>query len=222
MASMTYRKYGPLGLTFIVAMTIIVEYYLNPGSTAAPIQPGASIKNAADMWRAMANIINLFATFIAIFVLSRTNLYKAQHGQKPLDKFVAYEMLALLIASSAIGLAVGYRSDTYQALVAYTLTGASIASIGTLNLWQFYAGYRTLRIGSWQSALLMIGALVVVTGSAAWGIMWVPGSRESATWLQMNILQPVSKAIVIGGGIGAASAAVRVLAGRETSYLRGE
>lgn len=217
MSSVTYRKYGPLVLTIVVALTIIVEYYLS-----AKIEPGTTVKYIADQWRTFSNVINLFATFVAILVLSRTNLYKAQHSPKTFDKFIAYEMLTLLGVSTVIGLIVGYRSDTYQTLVAYTLTGASIASIGTYYLWTFYAGYRTLRLRTLESTLLMIGAVVVTGGSSGWGIMWVPGLRESATWLQMTILQPVSKAIVIGGGIGAASAAVRALAGMESAYLKGE
>ncbi len=215
MSSITLRKYVPLGITALTALTIIVEYYFS-----SKAEPGATIKYYADTWRATSSIINLFAVAVAILVLSRANLYKGRHAANTIDKFLAYEMITFLVVGLAVGLILGYRSETFQSYVAYTLTAASIASIGTYALWCFYAGYKALRIRTLESALLMIGALTISAGQSGWGINYVPGLRDAAFWIQLQILAPVSKAIIIGGGIGGASAAIRTLAGKESIYMK--
>ncbi len=218
MSSVIYRKYGPLTLSAVVALTMIVEYFLTQGTTAQP----TITRVAGDAWRQMATVINLFSTFLAITVLSRTNYIKARSAPKAVDRFAGIEMLLLLAGSIVVGLAYTYQSNTYQTLVAYTLTAASVASTGTLNIWQFYAGYRTLRVRTPESTLLMIGTLIIIFGFAAWGQIYIPNATNFASWSQLTILQPASRAIVIGSGIGAAYSSIRALAGKESTYLRSE
>jgi len=220
MSSVTYRKYGPLGLSLVVALIMIAEYFLTPTSGGATNYTVTRV--AADAFRQMGTVINLFSTFLAITVLSRTNLMKARTAPKMVDRFAGYEMLLLLVGSVVVGLVYSYQSSQYQTLVSYTLTAASVASIGTANIWQFYAGYRTLRVRTPESTLLMLGTLLIIFGFAAWGQIWIPGATSFATWGQLTILQPASRAIVIGSGIGAAYSSVRALAGKESTYLRSE
>ena len=218
MSSITYRKYGPLSLSAIVALTMIAEYYLTTGTSAAP----TVTRVAADAWRQMGTTINLFATFLAIFVLSRTNISKISKAPKQTDKLGGIVMLGVMFFTMVLGLSQGYQGGLTQQWLRYTLTAASLASIGTANIWQFYAGYRTLRVRTPESTLLLLGALIVLIGYSAWGKMWIPGANDLASWSQLTILQPASRAIVIGGGIGAAYSSIRALAGKESTYLRSE
>ena len=215
MGTVVTRKYLPLTITGVVALIMIVEYYLHP-SVVAPV------RNTANQIRELSNIIGIVAVFLAVYILAKRNVDDANRAKTVLNKFLALELVGIIGITIAIGLIFGVESGPFGRYIEYFYTAASIAIAATDTLWQFYGAYRALRFRSLDGAALVISSLVTMVGMSGWGRLYIPGAEAVGVYLMDTINASVSRGVVIGGGIGSAIAAFRTVIGRERAFISGE
>lgn len=208
-----YRKYLPLFLTAITAIIIIVSYYINPR-----IVP--QVRDASNSLLELSTIITLIAIFFAIVSLSRTSIIQGQHAKTTFDKFLAYEIVGVLAISLAIALGFGISSTAWTRYYEYTYAAAIIGAGFSNAYWTFFAGYKALRFRSLDSTAILVSSMIVLAGVSGWAKLWVPWLGSLGQWCLDYVNVPVSRGIVIGGGIGSAIVGVRTILGRERALLR--
>lgn len=84
------------------------------------------------------------------------------------------------------------------------------------------AAYRTFRARTWQSACLLIAAVIVMLGQlpvAARVSEWIP---TAADWLMMWPNMAAKRGIMLGVSLGIVATALRIIFGIERAYLGGE
>jgi hypothetical protein len=79
------------------------------------------------------------------------------------------------------------------------------------------AAIRALRIGTVESTLLMVGALVVLLGQVA--LQPFSGLQELARWFQTYPVLGVLRGILIGSALGAIATSLRYILGVDNRYL---
>lgn len=212
MSSVTYKKYGPLILTSFCGILMVVELFINP-----KVVP--QVKTVADGVREIVTTINLLAVFVAIIVLIQNNYAKTKRSGTLMERFLAYEMIALLGISSVIAMYFGTTSDVYARYIEYTLTAATV-STNTSTFWQLYAGYRALRFKTIDGAALLIASIIAVVGLSPWGKLFIPGAQATYQWSVDSIVTSSSSGMMVGAALGGVAASIRTLAGRETMFNR--
>ena len=215
MGTVVTRRYGPLVIAGIIALIMILEYYLAP-SIVGPI------KSAATEIRGMATIINVTAVFLAIFILVKRNIETGNRATGILDKFMSYMLVGFVAVTLVIAFGYGKASDEYANFLEHFYTAAGLGIMGTGVYWTWYGGYRALRMRTLDGAALFLAAMVTMIGTAGWGRLYIPGSEQVAGFFMKTVNASVSRGIIIGGGIGAATAAFRTVIGKERAFVVGE
>lgn len=83
------------------------------------------------------------------------------------------------------------------------------------------AAYRSFRARSPEAALLLIAAIIVMTGRVPLGEMLLPVSGDLTQWI-LNVLNAsVRRAILIGVSLGAVALSLKIIFGMERAYLGG-
>ena len=83
------------------------------------------------------------------------------------------------------------------------------------GFWTVTAAYRAFRARTWESALFLIGAILVMLRAApVGGAIW-SGFPIIGKWLLDQPYAALQKALIIGMGVGVISYAARYYLGRE-------
>ena len=80
------------------------------------------------------------------------------------------------------------------------------------------ASYRAFKIRNWQSALLMVSAVIVMLGQIGIGSPYLPSFSQ---WIMSVPNTAGMRGISIGGALGAIALSIRVLLGFERTYMGG-
>lgn len=83
------------------------------------------------------------------------------------------------------------------------------------------AAYRSFRARSREAAVLLVAAVIVMTGRVPLGEYLIPISGDISQWI-LNVLNTsVRRAILIGVSLGAVALSFKIIFGVERSYLGG-
>ena len=161
-------------------------------------------------------------------ILNVYKLYIEQGQQLDLVNSSALADLSKLLSSYA---------GTLHQLISYKHRGSFISyfneylyqgffvSLGAamFSLLAFYvasAAYRAFRVKSFESALMMLAAVIVMLGQIPFGIWIWDGFPELRLWLLSILNSAVFRAITIGGGIAGLIIALRMWLSIETKYTK--
>jgi hypothetical protein len=210
MSAVTYRRYLPLLLTTACGLFLIGDYFIDV--------PGADVP--ATFARDTSVISTAVGVLVANIVLTRWQIRKAQDAKTFYDRLIPYISLIVFGAYIIVGLGIGTESDIYDTLTEYTYRGLRLGT-GTTLFWELYAAYRAWRIRTVEGAALLVAALLVFIGLSPWAYIYIhPGMADVSKWILDQVTSPAYVALIIGGGLGGAVAAIRTLIWREKSYMR--
>ncbi|MHC4392726.1 MAG: hypothetical protein ACYTFT_00310 [Planctomycetota bacterium] len=84
------------------------------------------------------------------------------------------------------------------------------------------AAYRTFRARSWQAAVLLVAAVIVMFGQVPLAAMVSERIPELADWLMLFPNMAAKRGIMLGVALGIIATALRIIFGIERAYLGGE
>jgi hypothetical protein len=83
------------------------------------------------------------------------------------------------------------------------------------------AAYRSFRARSREASVLLIAAVIVMTGRVPLGEYLIPLSGDLSQWI-LNVLNAsVRRAILIGVSLGTVALSIKIIFALERSYLGG-
>lgn len=132
---------------------------------------------------------------------------------------VAVAVFALELVS---GLSVGVASTTVTGLTTevfrYVYEPLAMSILALLTFFALRAAWRALQARPGDALLILLPAVVFLIGSGPWSA-FVPGVRETLDWIRGYPALGVARGLLLGVGLGALVAAVRLLLGFDQPYL---
>lgn len=161
-------------------------------------------------------------------ILNTYNLFLEQGQQLGLTDSMPLPELSKLLSSYAGTLhqliSYQHKSSTVSYLNGYLYEGLFVAlGAAMFSLLAFYvasAAYRAFRVKSFESALMMSAAVIVMLGQIPFGIWIWDGFPELRLWLLSVPNSAAFRAITIGGGIAGLIIALRMWLSIETEYTK--
>lgn len=201
----------PLGITFIVGVVVVLDYFFKLGTGAISL---ANVSREIQNWTL---IVAAFALGLAAFNLIRIHL--ANVRLKKAGWYNSVALIITLLVMSFIGVVYGTNSPLYQ----YWYTGFLVPVDATIfSLLAFYitsAAYRAFRARNTDATILLVTAFVVMLGRAPIGEMFWKNIPQVTAWIMDYPNMAGQRGIIIGAAVGALSLGLRILVGLERSYL---
>lgn len=225
----------PLMITFLVGIIVIFSEFI-------PSPPFSSVNEGLESWFL---IISGFAIILGQISLLRVNSIrvkdKTENWQYYLAGLISFALMVLcgilwgtqeasglLGNGEKISQILGTKPFEYLFENVYQHLSATIFAL--LAFFIASAAYRAFIIRSFESALLMIAALIIMLGRTSIGTSltaWLP-SRISflhlpniADFIMNYPNNAAQRAIIISAALGIVGSSLRILLGIERSYLGG-
>jgi len=206
--SETFRRYIPLGITFVFGIILIINFYI-------PTNIGNIAESSLNSF---GIIIGAFAVMLGTVTLYLRNIkdVKTKHGS---DRLYPVWTLILLTVWIFTGLVFGERSDIYQWLYASIYLPLSSSTYASLGLFIAAGTYRVFKVKSWESSLIVISGVLLLCRNTPFLVAIWPPFLTIGKWLMDVITMSSFRGITIGIGLGSIALGIRTLTGMETSYL---
>jgi hypothetical protein len=205
------KKYSVLILTAIVAMTMILNFYL--------IIPGLSL--LAEELQSWAYIIQLLAVELGIsnILLGHSRVIKRREKGRWV---YSLWLIVLFFIALILGLIRITKEIQGPLLPDWLRTQWLTLSSTTYSLTGFYifsAAYKAFRIKNLDSAiLLMAGCFVILTNAPIGEVIW-SGIPVIGRWMLDFGQVPSMRALMITGAFGTLAFGFRMLIGKERAYF---
>ncbi len=209
------KRQLPLAITFVMGVAFALQYYIpHPVSEEA-------ITKVSDWMK----IISGFALVLGIASVFHVHAVKIRR-QAP-----GWGYSGVLFAAIVVTMAVGFWSGgeskvdggqtSFGWLYDYTMVPLQGTMFSILAFFIASAAYRAFRARSREASVLLAAAVVVMMGRVPLGQFLLPWTWDITQWL-MNVLNSaVRRAILIGVSMGSVALSLKIILGKERSYLGG-
>jgi hypothetical protein len=120
----------------------------------------------------------------------------------------------------------GYTSEgpgeVYDWFFNHVYTSAATTMFSMLAFFIASAAYRTFRAKTWESALLLVAAIIVIFGRVPLSNLISERIPEAAEWIMAYPNMAVKRGIFIGIALGIVGTSLRVIFGIERAYIGGD
>ncbi len=200
----------PLVVGFISGGIVLVKYFVDNASLAAW---GTRLVS----WRAL---VAAFALGVGTVNLLQTHMNKIAGRKKGWDSSVF--LVVSLVGFTVLGVSKGTAHPVYKWGFDYLYQPIYSAISSLLSFMITSASYRAFKAKDWQSAILMVTAVIVMLGQIGVGSLIYKGMPAWSSWIMSIVNTAGMRGITIGGALGAVALSLRVILGLERGYLGGE
>ena len=209
------KRQLPLAITFVMGVAFALQYYIpHPVSEEA-------ITKVSDWMK----IISGFALVLGIASVFHVHAVKIRR-QAP-----GWGYSGVLFAAIVVTMAVGFwsggesKADGAQTafgwLYDYTMVPLQGTMFSILAFFIASAAYRAFRARSPEASVLLAAAVVVMMGRVPLGQFLAPWTWDVTQWLLNVLNSAVRRAILIGVSMGSVALSLKIILGKERSYLGG-
>ncbi|MEK6695379.1 MAG: hypothetical protein AABY67_08490 [Nitrospirota bacterium] len=209
------KRQLPLAITFVMGVAFALQYYI-----PHPVSEGA-ITKVSDWMK----IISGFALVLGIASVFHVHAVKIRR-QAP-----GWGYSGVLFAAIVTTMGVGFwsggenKADGAQTafgwLYDYTMVPLQGTMFSILAFFIASAAYRAFRARSPEASVLLVSAVVVMMGRVPLGQFLVPWTWNVTQWLLNVLNSAVRRAILIGVSMGSVGLSLKIILGKERSYLGG-
>ena len=202
------KFYLPLIVVVLSALLVLADFF------TTGLADG--IGHALALW---VSIIAGVLLLLGLGNITRVHLQRIQKGQA--GRVYSLALLisaAFVIVAGVLGRVAGYQDGVSNWIFQYIYQPLATTLFSLLAFLLISAALRTLRIRNVESALLVIGALIVLLGQVA----FAPFSSLSSIsqWFQDYPVLGIIRGILIGTALGAIATSLRYLLGVDNNYMR--
>jgi len=170
----------------------------------------------------LSTTLSSWATTIAAFILvvGVINVlfhhYRVVKRREPKRWYFSAWVIFLIVVLLLYGIAVGGAyTAKFQWFWFMFQAWPYMCTLTVQALYQVSSAYRAFRARSAEATLLLIGAFILVLGSAPITGSMFPSIQTLSVWLSQNPAAAANRGITIGAGVGALALGFRILLGRE-------
>lgn len=210
-----FKRHLPLAITFVVGIAFALQYYI----------PHPVSESAITMVSKWMQIISGFALLLGIASLFHMHAVKIRRQ-------VAGWGYSLVLYVAMLGtMVIGFWShgetkvEGAQTAFGWLYDYAMVPLQGTMfSVLAFFvasAAYRAFRARSPEASVLLLSAVIVMVGRVPLGQFALPWAWDVTQWLMNVVNSAVRRAILIGVSMGSVALSVKIILGKERSYLGG-
>ncbi len=203
------RREISMGLTSLVILIFLIDFNLD-----------------IPTLKAVTNNLTTWGTVIGAFAIGLGYINMYQHyGRKVQRKTPGWPYaLWLVIATTVVTLVGAWQGRTGDLMTFFydSFVGPLDATFYSIAI--FYmasAAYRAFKFRSVESTILLTCAFIMLLKNAPIGEVIWPGFGTIGTWLMNYPVMGVSRGITLSTTLGSVALGLRVLLGKEYSYLAG-
>lgn len=209
--SLTLRRDIPLLLVAVIVVIVIGEFFL----TAQPLN---TILGELNTW---CVLLFAFAVCVGVVVVTKAALKDVIARKErwyyrvwTLVSMYAWILIGLyFIAQGDFSLS----ADLYQNMIAYIWTRVNVYYV--IGFWVISAMYRTFRWRSLESSVLVTATVLTVLGQIAMIDAITPVFHDIRTWFVSVLNTAGLRPVIISTAFGVLLMGLRMVLGRERSYL---
>lgn len=201
------RRWFPI-LLALVAGGIALASYVQPNPISDGLLQVAALLTAVGLLFGILNVLNVHHRRIV---------------QRAKDWPYSIVLIVALVVTFVIGVLPTVLGDTsLTALVLdmsrYVYQPLAGSLIALLTFFALRASWRAFQLRLGEAAIVLGVAVVVLLASGPWAAL-VPGLTETLQWIRDYPVLGVARGLLIGVGIGALVAGMRLLLGFDQPYL---
>jgi hypothetical protein len=172
-----------------------------------------------------ADFLNNFVTFQVSFSVFLGMIHITRlHSRIVLRRETRWPFSILLLGSFFLMVIIGLippigTNESYNWLYANVYRTGNIALGAVVPFYFASAMYRAFRVRSLESLLLVFGAVMMLLRTIPLGPYLLPGIDVMADWFMQVPVVGVSRALLMGIGIGFLALSIRTVLGRERGFF---
>jgi len=202
------RKEFYVVILVVVSLFIYVPYFF---------EVPQAITNVETWLIDSAVVIGAFAVWVGFITSTRREIVRIQRKRR--GWFYAIIILVLSWTMVIVGLGLGKTNVIFEFLQrAFVLPGDSTI-YAILVFYLTSAGARAFRVNSLESALLTVGALIVLLKQAPLGELLTPWAGPVSMYLENYIAMAATRVFSVSLAIGAVVLAIRLMMGQELALV---
>jgi hypothetical protein len=213
---MTAKKTIPVVIVFVVALVVMLDYFLVlPPINAAGKSWTSSTVTQLQNW---GIILTAFALGFGAFNLF---YFHSRHiSRRTPDQWMySLWLLAVIVIFTVTGVSMGPSSDQYNWLYNASFFALSATVYSSLGFYMTSGLYRALRLKNVESGIFLVVGLVVLARNAPALTVYFPALGVWGSFVSDVLTTSAQRGIMIGGALGAISLGIRTMTGRETGFL---
>lgn len=208
--SQVLRKTIPLALTTLIGISMILTYFIDFGVTG---------ESFSTLLLNFAVVIGAASLGLGIVNLSALHLVRIQR-KVPGQWYYSIILIASMILMLVVGLVYNVKSDEFSLMYEATVAPLGATMMSLFIVWIAPALYKSVRIRNLGSALLILCLYVGIFGGSPLGPSFLPFTTQIFDWLNSIVNLASMRGIKITTAIGLIVLSIRILTGKEKSYLR--
>jgi len=162
-----------------------------------------------------AVILGVFALFLGILNLLRVHFRRIRYNQGSFYSFVLITIMTVVIAFGLVG---GPQQPVVTWIFRYVQFPLQASIFALLAFFIAAAIVRAFRFRNWESALLVITAVIVLLGQVPLGSYLWNGLPGLKSWILNVPVLAGNRGIIIGVALGAIATGLRLLMGVDRPY----
>ncbi len=199
-----------------IALIII---YLSGALVLLDFFTNGLVDNAAALLSLWVSFIIGFALLLGLLNILRVHIERISRGGT--QRFYSWALLIsalAVIGAGVYGRVTGMRDDVTNWIFQYIYQPLSATLFSLLAFLMISTAIRVLRIGTVDSALLLVGAVIVLLGQVT--LSPLNNFAAISQWFQDYPVQGAIRGILIGAALGAIATSLRYLLGVDNQYMR--
>jgi hypothetical protein len=202
------RLYIALVIIYLSGALVLLDFFTD-----------GLVDNASALLSLWVTFITGFALLLGLLNIMRVHLERiSQGGPNRIYSFALIVSALLVIGAGVLGRVTGMRDDVTNWIFQYIYQPLSATFFSLLAFLMISTAIRVLRIGTIESTLLLVGAVIVLLGQVT--ISPLNKFATLSQWFQDYPVQGAIRGIVIGAALGAIATSLRYLLGVDNQYLR--
>lgn len=177
------------------------------------------VDNLASLLSLWVTLITGFALLLGLLNILRVHIERiARGGQEQLYSWVLLVSALLVIGAGVAGRFTSPNDAVTNWIYQYIYQPLSATFFSLLAFLMITTAVRVLRVGTVESVLLLVGAIIVLLGQIT--ISPLNNLAALSQWFQDYPVQGAIRGILIGAALGAIATSLRYLLGVDNQYLR--
>jgi len=214
--STTLKKTIPVAIVFVVALIVMMDYFIvtPPTDAAGKSWTSGAVKDLQN-WGIILTAFSLGFGAVNLFYFHSKHISR----RTPDQWFFSLWLLIVIVIFTAVGVFTGPTSTSYNWIYNASYFALSATVYSSLGFYMTSGLYRALRIKNIESAIFMVVGVIVLAKNAPALAVYSPALAAWGSFIENVITTSAQRGIMIGGALGAISLGIRTMTGRETGFL---
>ncbi|MBI3248132.1 MAG: hypothetical protein HYZ50_16630 [Deltaproteobacteria bacterium] len=204
-----WKRSLPLAITFVTGVLFAAQYYVpHPASEA--------LLSEASVW---SQIIAGFAILLGVGSLLHTHYLKIKRAEAGWG-YSAIMFLSMFVMLGA-GIWSGGKTEgtSFGWLYNYVMVALQGTMFSLLAFFVASASYRAFRARTPEATVLLLAAILVMSGRVPLGEYLIPWIGRVSDWIMSVPNTAAQRGILIGVSLGGIAMSIKIICGIERSYL---